>query len=82
MLQGAADGGGTQEEIEDAGEEAAQDEREAERVDREETVEDGVGGACALGCVGVGQEMAEGVEGVERPEREWSGEQEQTCDEG
>jgi hypothetical protein len=82
VLQGAADGGGPQQEIEDSGEEAAQDQREAERVDGEETVEDGVGGAGALGGVGVGQEMSEGVERVECPEREWSGEQEQTCDEG
>ena len=82
VLQGAADGSGTQEEIEDAGEEAAQDEREAERVDGEETVEDGGGWAGTLGGVGVGQEMPEGVEGVEGPEREGSGEQEQTCDEG
>ena len=81
-MQGAADGGWPQEEIEDAGEEAAEDEREAERVDGEETVEDGVCGAGTLGGVGVGQEMPEGVEGVEGPEREWSGEQEQTCDEG
>ena len=81
-MQGAADGGGTQQEIEDAGEEAAEDEGEAERVDGEETVEDGGCRAGALGGVGVGQEMPEGVERVERPEREWSGEQEQAGGEG
>ncbi len=81
-VQGAADGGGAQEEIEDAGEETAEDEREAERVDGEEMVDDGVCWAGALGGVGVGQEMPEGVERVEGPERERGGEQEQTGDEG
>jgi hypothetical protein len=80
-LQGAANGGGAQDEIEDAGDETAEDEREAGCVDGEEMAEDGVGGGGALGGVGVGQEMSEGVERVEGPEQDGGGDEEQAGDE-
>ena len=48
VLQGAADGGGAQQEIEDAGDETAEDERESCRVDGEEMADDGVCVGCLL----------------------------------
>ena len=81
-MQGAADGGGAQDEIEDAGNETAEDERESGRVDGEEMAENGVGGAGALGGIGVGQEMSEGAERVEGPERKRCDGEEQARGEG
>jgi len=59
-----------QDEVDDSDEEAAEDERQSERVDGQKAIDDGVGGSGALGGVGVGQQMAECVQRVERPERD------------
>jgi len=55
VLQGAADGGGPQQKIEDAGNDATEDEREAERVDGEETVETESAGPARLAALVLGR---------------------------
>ena len=56
-----------------AGDCAADDERESEGVDVEQVAYYRVVRAGAFGGVGVGDEVAEGVEGVDRPEGERAG---------